>query len=312
MGALRMAWKLQRWEITTLAAVGAVLAVTLLAVGWRMESVQASAPDCWQTDVDAVLPQSAVNECAQAYAEHDAARTIGSMAGAGVVLLPFVLGVVLGTPVVAREIEARTASIAWSVSRSRGRWLALRTLPILAFVVLGIAVIGLSSLTLQRQLTGGEVGFGSLIPQLPVLLARGLLALAVGLVAGTLLGRTLPAVLASAVFLIAISIGLSIGLDVWMSAEAKPIAELDGTSSKVYNSGLRDDATGELINLDAFLAREDADDMLEIPPPGMTMVHWQIPGSEYPVWMAREAGVTGGLAIVAGVAFVLTALRRRP
>lgn len=312
MGALRMAWKLQRWEITTLAAVGTVLAVTLLVVGWRMESVQAAAPECWQSDVDPVLPQSVVNECAESYAEHDAARTIGSMAGVGVAALPFVLGVVLGTPVVAREIEGRTASIAWSLSRSRARWLALRTLPVLVFVVLGIVVIGLTSMTLQRQLTGGEVGFGSLIPPMPVLLARGLLALAVGLVAGTVLGRTLPAVLASAVLLIAISIGLSIGLDVWMAGEAKPIAELDGTTSKVYNSGLRDDTTGELINLDAFLAAEDADGMLEIPPPGMTMVYWQIPGSEYPVWMAREAGAIGGLAVLSAAAFVLTAMPRRP
>jgi len=310
MGALRMAWKLQRWEITTLALVGAAIAVTMLVVGWRMESIQASAPHCWSY-VDAV-PQSVVNECAASFEEHSAASTIGSMAGAGAVLLPFVLGVVLGAPVVAREIESRTASMAWSVSRSRGRWLGFRTLPILAIVVFAIVVIGLSSLTLQRQLAGGEVGFGSLIPPIPLLVARGLLALAVGLVAGTVLGRTLPAVLVSALVLIALSIGLSLGLDAWMAGEAKPMDQLDGTTSKVYQSGLRDDATGELINLDEFLASEDADGMLEIPPPGMTMVHWQIPGSEYPVWMAREAGVIGGLAIVAGVAFVLTALRRRP
>src|SRR6266567_5451071 len=53
---------------------------------------------------------------------------------------PFGMGLLLGVPLVAREVEQRTASIAWTLSRSRSWWLA-RRLAFLAVVLIGLLVV---------------------------------------------------------------------------------------------------------------------------------------------------------------------------
>ena len=103
-------------------------------------------------------------------------------------------------------------------------------------------------------------------------------------------------------------------MEAWMAAEARPIPQISemSTGSKFYNSGLRDDETGEVITFEEYFAANAFDETAELPPPGMTLVAWQIPGSEYPAWMWRETAVMGGIAAVAAVLFVFKVLRRTP
>jgi hypothetical protein len=145
-------------------------------------------------------------------------------------------------------------------------------------------------------------------------LARGALALGLGLAAGAVIGRTFPAVLATAFSLVVVFVGLLAGIDAWMSADARPVpqsGEMD-VGSKIYNTGLRDDETGEIMTFTEYYAANDVDEMAEMPPPGMTMMAWQIPAADYPIWMAREAAILGGLATVAVSGYVFVVLRRSP
>ncbi|MEW1752109.1 ABC transporter permease [Streptomyces angustmyceticus] len=113
----------------------------------------------------------------------------------GLVLLPALIGLFLGAPLIARELEAGTHKLVLTQSVGPLRWLAAKTgLPALVVVT---ACTGLSlTFSWLWQVAGDEVsgyywystlGFHSLGP-VPV--AYALLALAIGVLAGLLLRRT--------------------------------------------------------------------------------------------------------------------------
>lgn len=314
MGSLRLAWKLQRWELATLIGFVVVLVVELVIIGWRMEQIQAASPECWQRDTSAPMPAATPDSCGASYQAHGALQEIGTFAAVGSTLAPFLLGVILGPPLVGREIEGRTAGIAWTISRSRRRWLALRAGPVIGLVLVATVVVGLSGMTLARQLAGGEPGFGSLVPPLPLGVARGAFALAIGLLSGVVIGRTFPAVLSTALAVVLLMAGTSTGIDAWMAAEARPIPqafEMAG-GSKIYKTGLQDDESGDVITLAEYFTTPGIDETAELPPPGMTLVAWRISDAEYPIWMLREASVLGAGAIVVAALVVFAVARRAP
>lgn len=312
MAALRLAWKLQRWELASLIAFVVALVVALAFIGWRMEEIQAGAPACFGATYGPAGDDRA--ECEASFRAYSALQQIAPYAGVGAVLAPFILGVVLGPPILGREIEGRTAAIAWALSGSRRRWLGLRTAPIAAGVLAALALISIAGSPLARQLAGGEPGFESLVPPLPVEVGRGALSLLIGLVAGTLIGRTFPAVLASALAIVVLMAATSIGIDAWMAAEARPLPQASGMAgaTKVYETGLRDDETGEIITLAQHFASPGVDDTADLPPPGKTLVAWVIPAADYPTWMWREVDLLAAFAIIVATGFLLAAVRRAP
>lgn len=312
MRAVRLAWRLQRWELASLIPFVLAVVVALVVIGWRMDQIQASAPACFG---EAHGPAgSDRGACEASFMAYSALQQIGPYAAVGATLAPFVLGLILGPPLVGREIEGRTAPIAWTLSGSRWRWLALRAGPVVLFVLVAVALLGLAGTTLTEQLAGGEPGFNPVVPPLPLEVARGGLALAMGLLAGTLIGRTFPAVLATALALVVLMAATSIGIDAWMAAEARPVPQAFGMAgaSKIYETGLRDDGTGDVITLAQYYRMPGVDDTAELPPPGMTLVAWVIPTEEYPTWMWREVGALTSLATAAAVMFAFVAARRSP
>jgi hypothetical protein len=133
-------------------------------------------------------------------------------------LLPFALGVLGGIPVVARELEDRTAQTAWWLSGSRSRWLLQRLGPIV--IVLGVA-IGLSALT--ASLVAGDwlrwhgaAGAQLLGSHGPVAIVRAFGAFGVGLASGALLGRTFPAFVGSVVVLLLVIVVATQARDAWL------------------------------------------------------------------------------------------------
>lgn len=312
MGTLRLAWKLQRWQLASLIAFAVALAVALAFMGWRMEQIQASAPACF-AEADGPAGDDA-GECEASFRAYSALQQIAPYAGVTAMLAPFIFGVVLGPPIVGREIEGRTAAIAWTLSGSRRRWLGLRTAPIAVVALAAATLIGVAGSTLARQLAGGEPAFESLVPPLPLEVARSALALAIGLLAGSVIGRTFPAVLASALAIVVLMAATSIGIDTWMAAEARPIPQALGMAgaSKIYDTGLQDNNTGEVITLTQHFSSPGVDDAADLPPPGKTLVAWVIPAADYSTWMWREVGMVAVLATIIAVAFVRVAVRRTP
>src|SRR5215211_7868457 len=67
-------------------------------------------------------------------------------------LFPVVAGLLAGGPIVARELEAGTARLAWSLGPSRLRWFVQRALPILAMAGFACLAIGLTAEALLHLL----------------------------------------------------------------------------------------------------------------------------------------------------------------
>jgi hypothetical protein len=139
-------------------------------------------------------------------------------------MAPFAVGILLGAPIVARELETGTASLAWTMNSSRARWLAVRTLSVLAVMVPLLLLIGISAniLTAAKNPTvdvnAAFVDYAS----------RGIFPLAWGLAAfagaawlGAVAGRVMPAVLTVAVASILLQ---GLWPSVWSRALLTPLA----------------------------------------------------------------------------------------
>jgi hypothetical protein len=117
------------------------------------------------------------------------------------VLLPVLLGMMVGAPLLAREYEQRTHQLAWSQSVSPVRWFAARLGMAAAVVGLAsLALTGLSDWFWRDYVVLGDVQSYAFTPLTynaigVVPIAYALFALALGAAVGLLLRSTLPAVL---------------------------------------------------------------------------------------------------------------------
>ncbi len=142
--------------------------------------------------------------CDAALAAHYSADDEANLVLGGAAILAPLVGVLLGVPLVAQELELRTSALAWSLNPSRRRWLVGRTLPMVALVLVGLGVVGLTTSWLADALESSQgtralndIGHYGL-----VMMSRGLLALGIALLAGALLGRMVPALLMAAVLMV--------------------------------------------------------------------------------------------------------------
>lgn len=115
----------------------------------------------------------------------------------GVPLLLVLLGVLVGAPLVAREVEQRTQLVAWTQSVTRGRWYAAKTGTLAAGVVTAGLIAGIANDRLQIPLTSGGLSISRWpwffsIDVTPA--AEALLAFALAVALGAWLGRTLVAI----------------------------------------------------------------------------------------------------------------------
>ena len=130
-------------------------------------------------------------------------------------LLPGLLGLFVGAPLVARELESGTYRFAWTQGRSRVRWIVAK-LVILA-TVLTVLAIGFSLLftwwygpwlSIMGRMHPAQAYEVSGI----VFAARTLFAFMLGALAGTLIRRTVPAMAATAVVWLAVVLLSMFGL----------------------------------------------------------------------------------------------------
>jgi hypothetical protein len=134
---------------------------------------------------------------------------------------PFGMGVILGAPLVARELDGGTAQLAWSLSRSRIGWLLRRIAFIAVFGLVLLAVLAVTSELLaaaifpNRPLGEDFTWYGR---RGVLVVARGVGAIAIGVLVGALIGRVLPAILASAIVIGVVFAGVSLSLDQWNRA----------------------------------------------------------------------------------------------
>jgi ABC-type transport system involved in multi-copper enzyme maturation permease subunit len=126
--------------------------------------------------------------------------------GTALVVVPALVGVFWGAPLIAREFENGTHRLAWTQSVTRTRWLAAK-LAVVGFA--SVAVTGLLSLlvtwwsapidrTRQSRFSSGLFGERNVVP-----LGYTAFGFALGVVAGLLMRRTLPAMASTIVVFLA-------------------------------------------------------------------------------------------------------------
>lgn len=130
-----------------------------------------------------------------------------------IVVVPVLVGVFWGAPLLAREYEAGTYRFAWTQSIPRVRWVlvklgSLGSLVVLAGLVLGAMTTWWSSrfpghMSVDRFNSGTMFGLSGVAPA-----GWWLFAFCVGVAAGALIRRTVPALAVTAAVVIAVMIGL--------------------------------------------------------------------------------------------------------
>jgi len=199
-------WRQYRLQALIGAAVLAVFAAVLLVTGFQMAAQ-------WHTILASC---TASGNCAN----HEGSSPLGSVVGHDFAILsmlvPALFGALVGAPLVAQELEARTSDFVWAQSITRRHWLTAKV----GWLLLAAAVWGgvISALVTwwsgPRNAAFGDAFQPNYFDQqglVPV--GYAVFATALGIAAGAVLRRTLPAV--------AIVIGGFIGMRLWVSQDLR-------------------------------------------------------------------------------------------
>lgn len=312
--AVRLAWRMQRWEIAFLIGGSLLLAGAAGFVAWQT-TVTLKGIDACYANASGGGPLSA--SCGSLIEWGNVMTMLSPMLQGVTTVVPLAVGALLGAPLVSREIERRTAPMAWSLSLSRARWLALRSLPLLISIAVVLLILGQASESLIRATPPGDIGFGHYAMHGPLVALRGVAVFIIGVVVGLVLGRMLPAILVTGLVVIAMLVGLQLVRGELMRAEAVWLdaAENDFFSGvTIYDSAFTDDATGEHVSSDEAYARfpEEFGPQGSGMPPGLSQVYLTTPPERYPVFVAREIGALALVSAVAAGAALWIVRSRRP
>ena len=308
---LRLLWRMHRWEGTFFIGGAVLLAAAMAIVAWQLVASRDTVVACY------AQPAETLSAACRSAIEwgNTLAGAIGILGGVAIVA-PFAAGIFLGAPLLSREIEHRTAPMAWSLSRSRRSWLAWRTGPLFLMLLVTLLVLGQASAFLLETAEEGKLGFRHYGMFGPILAARGLAVLGIGVLVGLALGRVLPALLVTALATVALVGGMAIGRDLLMREEAVwvPVDEQSQTVHMVFDQAFRSDETGEIITYEqAYQQFPDAFDQFgEGAPLGTSLVWRIVPPEAFGLYVAREIGVLGIMLVVTVGAAAALVTGRRP
>jgi hypothetical protein len=310
LGTLRLTWRLQRWEILFAAALCVTLAATAVWLTLDMRSALAA---CGTPDATAA--------CDVIFAFQNTHGTAVGIVQSVIGFAPFVVGLVLGVPIVTREVEHRTALIAWPMAGSRLRWLAWRLLPplLIGLALAGVLAIAADQLS-RAYFPHTDIGFVQYEARGLPLVMRTALTLLAGVTVGAIVGRLLPALLIGVVLCVAVTIGLANALPHWVPStvlgdmEMDPAAAIGGRLHTAIQYRL---PNGDVVSADdgeAFTEAVYEDAGGEEPDPAALpeMIIIGISPDRYGEVVTRESLALGGLAAVLGGAAAFVVQRRRP
>lgn len=303
--ATRLTYRIDRFEIRAVAAATVLsAAVTAAILSWMTSSGYAT---CVATYTDP--PPIA---CLNLMDIGRWANKITSISLNLVPLFPYLAGLLLGAPTIARELERGTARLAWSLGPSRMRWFAQRVLPLLVVTVVACFAIGVIGDRLVA-LYAPDVDLANAFVQFHqrgVLIASsGFLVACVAVAVGAIVGRTLPALLL-ALLLGGASVFAITEVDSKLLArESVPLGQ-NGVADLQLDSRFQL-PDGRLVTWDELMAIDPTAMQSELGPQ-YPYVALGIPGVRHREVEAREAAadVLAGLAFLGLGAFVVG--RRRP
>lgn len=310
---VRLTFRINRFEVSAIVVLGGFLVVSSVVISWILGNL-AMPPECradFQSD-------QATASCASKFDAFQKVVAIATPVALLMSLFPFIGGLLIGGPVIAREIESGTTSLAWSMSPSRLRWFLHRVAPMVVLLLVASFLVGVAA----------DIMIGRLVPEsnLPesfvsfrfrgVLIATQAFVVASTAVAvGALIGRAVPTFLLSLILgtLVIVAVGL-IHREVLL-AEAVVVAQ--DQNFEFSNDSLTLDfkfqmSDGRLATYEEMITIDPTAFDTEFGEPKYPMVSLLIPGQRYRAVEGREAvtelGI--GLAFLAAGAVVIT--RRRP
>jgi hypothetical protein len=303
---------MHRFEVGAVVVLGALLVVGSIIAAWALANVGLG-PDCQPSFETGELPERCIAEYEAFNRIADLARPISSL----MVLYPIIAGLLIGGPVISREIERGTTSLAWSLSPSRLRWFLHRVVPMVVLVLALNFIVGAAAEHLTRALTpetdlaASFVGFrfrGVLMATQAFLLASTAVAV------GALFGRAVPT------FLLGLILGMltivAVGLLHREVLLAEAVIQRQDENTFYSNNDLYLDnrlelPDGRLVTYEELIRIDPAAFESEFGPqyPNVSLI---IPGDRYRTVETREAAaeLVIGLVFLVGGAFVVT--RRRP
>ena len=180
-------WRQHRAQaLATLIGIGAI-GVVLLITGPRIASAFQELHACLVTPG---------RDCSLLHESFD--RRFSGLAFLVPVFMvvPMLLGVFLGAPLIAREVEQGTHRLVWTQSVTRGRWALTKIGLVSLFTLLATAPFAWMVSVWSRPLVAasdGRFGFGVFDLRGIVPIAYALFALALGTAAGAMIRKTIPA-----------------------------------------------------------------------------------------------------------------------
>lgn len=318
----RLSFRLQRLEILLLGAAVLVASALMLWSAFQLGDLYAAYPECDFFDQTRAC-QAAGQRFSEVYGSAELIINNTWVVG-------FPLGLLLGVPLVAREVEHRTAQLAWTIGRSRVRWLVHRV----AFAAL-VAIALLSLLAVVTEALASAMRGGQDTSQIfwlhgnrgPLIVGRGMLGFGVGVLVGALLGRQLPALLAGVIVVGALYWASWAAFPIWYENEAV-VASIDEwvgeplwvdsgielTSGERVSWGEWLSMSGELgpwTGIDGAVYANQADAENGRNPIGREYI-LIIPGERYNEIVARETAVFSGVGAVFVAGAAAVTVRRRP
>jgi hypothetical protein len=328
---LRLSYRRQSWEAFLIVAASIAVAGGMVYISGQIEELRILRDACL-----AETPGQCDAIVGRAYDPTQTAQLLLSMSE----IAPFVIGITLGAPLVAREIEGRTAYFGWTMSRSRTRWLIGRAVFGIALGAMCLALIAWTSemaaalLDPERSLARD---FNFAESRGPILVARGFAVLALAVLAGAVVGRLLPGLLAAILVVAGVFLGFGFADAAVLKAEAR-VVRTDpetGTGSlgdhwvdsglqltdgpavswdEVSRRGIRgqDAASQTAFTQDANGCWYSSEAEISAGRPVGCEVAWVVSGDRYPEVTARRAAMLGGIGLLALAGAAVVVERRRP
>jgi hypothetical protein len=309
-------WRQHRAEVLAAAVLVAGVTAILLAVGLPMHAAYAD------RGVGACLTRSAPVSC---HAVIDQFRNQFSYAKTYLVwlnLVPVALGVFIGAPLVARELETGTWQLAFTQGVPRVRWLATK-LVALSLLIVALATAVTVLVTWFRQpwdALDGRLSPDGFDLEGPTLPAYALFAFAAGTAAGLLVRRSVPALAAAGVAFIAVRYSVEVWLRPRYQAPLTqvwdPVTERGGARGGWSLKNGFVDAAGHHLDQDqyydtvyksALAAQTDVPNYLHSH--GMRLWNTYQPAERFWTFQLIETAIYAGLTLVL-LALVVRRVRR--
>lgn len=304
--ATRLTYRINRFEIQAIVAATALSAiVSAIVVTWLQRSGYVDCINVYDTPPVACLQMMTVGSWM---------TKIASISMNLVSVFPFLAGILLGGPLIARELDRGTARLAWSLGPSRMRWFVQRVVPILLLVAgvsFAIGVVGERLVALFAPGVDLANSFVASRERGILIMTGALLAASIGVAIGAIVGRTMPTLILALVLAGAGGLAIHGVNQNLLTGEAVPLPDSSGNDLQ-FDSRFRL-PDGRLVTYDELSIIDPSINSIDgFGPDKYPYVALGIPGSRFREVEGREAiaQLLIAAAFLGLAAFVVT--RRRP